>query len=47
VIVLDPEPRLAHIFHADRAPQKLAPEDELTIPEVLGEFRVRLARFFE
>jgi Uma2 family endonuclease len=47
VIVLDPEPRLAHIFHADRAPQKLGPDDDLTVPEILGDFRVRLARFFE
>jgi Uma2 family endonuclease len=47
VIVLDPEPRLAYIFHADRAPQKLGPDEDLTVPEVLGAFRVRLGRFFE
>jgi Uma2 family endonuclease len=47
VIVLDPEPRIAHIFHTDRAPRYLGPEDELTVPDVLGDFRVKLARFFD
>jgi Uma2 family endonuclease len=47
VIVLDPEPRSAHIFHADRAPRQLGPDDELTLPDILGDFRVKLARFFE
>lgn len=47
VIVLDPEPRTAHIFHADRAPRQLGPDDELTLPDLLGDFRVKLARFFE
>jgi Uma2 family endonuclease len=47
VIVLDPEPRTAHIFRADRPPQQLGPDDELTVPDILGDFRVKLARFFE
>ncbi|MFO0890581.1 MAG: Uma2 family endonuclease [Isosphaeraceae bacterium] len=47
VIVLDPEPRTAHVFHADRAPRQLGPEDELTIPDVLGDFQFTVARFFE
>src|SRR4051812_32880517 len=47
VIVLDPEPRTAHIFHADRGPQQFGADDELTVPEILGDFRVRVARFFE
>jgi Uma2 family endonuclease len=47
VIVLDPEPRTAFVFHADRAPQELGPDDELMLPDILGEFRVKVARFFE
>jgi len=47
VVVLDPEPASAHVFHADRAPRQLGPEDELTVPDVLGDFRVQVARFFE
>jgi Uma2 family endonuclease len=47
VIVLDPEPRTAHIFRADRAPQQLGPDHDLTVPDILGDFRVELARFFE
>ena len=43
VVVLDPEPRTAHIFRADRAPQQLGPDDELTLPEILGDFRVKVA----
>ncbi len=47
VVVLDPEPASAHVFHADRAPQQLGPEAELTVPDVLADFRVKVARFFE
>ena len=47
VVVLDPEPASAHVFHADRAPLQLGPEDELTVPDVLGDFRVEVARFFD
>jgi Uma2 family endonuclease len=47
VVVLDPEPRTAHIFRADRAPQQLGADDDLTVPEILGDFRVELTRFFE
>jgi Uma2 family endonuclease len=47
VIVLDPDPCTAHIFHAERAPEQLGPDDELTVPDILGDFRVKVARFFE
>ncbi len=47
IIVLDPEPQTAHIFRADRAPQQLGPDDDLTVPDILPDFRVKLARFFE
>jgi Uma2 family endonuclease len=47
VIVLDPEPQTAHIFRADHAPHQLGPEDELTVPDILSDFRLKVARFFE
>lgn len=47
VVVLDPEPRTAHVFAADAAPSVLGPDDELTLPDVLDGFAVRVGRFFE
>jgi len=47
VIVLDPRLRKAHIYSADQEPEVLSPEDELTVPELLGEFRVRVGQFFD
>ena len=47
VIVLDPDPERAHIFRPDQAPRDLGPDDELTVPDLLGDFRVAVRRFFE
>ncbi len=47
VVVLDPEPQVAHVFGADEAPRTLASEDELAYPGPLEGFRVRVGRFFE
>jgi Uma2 family endonuclease len=47
VVVLDPRSRNAHIFAADEEPMVLGPEDELTVPELLGDFRVAVHRFFD
>jgi Uma2 family endonuclease len=47
VVVLDPEPRTAHVFGADDAPRSLGSEDELALPGILEGFRVRVGRFFE
>jgi Uma2 family endonuclease len=47
VIVLDPRSRKAHIYSADQEPEVLGPEDELALPELLGEFRVAVHRFFD
>ena len=47
VLVLDDERRLAHIYRADAAPRLLDVEDELNMPDLFGEFRVRVGRFFE
>jgi Uma2 family endonuclease len=46
VVVLDPKSKSAHIFRPNQPPQKLGPEDELTIPDLLGDFRVEVGRFF-
>ena len=47
VIVLDPEPQIAHVFSAEEAPKALIGEDELILPGILDDFRVRVGRFFE
>ncbi len=47
VIVLDPRSRKAHIYSAEQEPEVLGREDELTVPELLGEFRVRVGQFFD
>jgi Uma2 family endonuclease len=46
VVVLEPEGRTAHVFSPDAMPQRLGPEDELSVPEILGDFRVTVGRFF-
>ena len=45
--MLDDEHRLAHIYRADAAPRSLGAEDELAIPDLLADFRVKVSRFFE
>lgn len=47
VVVLDPERRKIHIFKGDEPTRILTDQDELTLPEVLGEFRVPVHRFFD
>jgi Uma2 family endonuclease len=47
VIVLDDQRRLAHIYWADGTVRLLGQEEELSLPELLGDFRVRVGRFFE
>jgi Uma2 family endonuclease len=47
VVVLDPGPDTAHVFSADDAPKILATDDELVLPGILDEFRVRVGEFFE
>ncbi len=46
VIILDPGPETAHVYRPGQPPQKLGPDEELTIPDLLGEFRVAVRRFF-
>jgi Uma2 family endonuclease len=47
VVVLDPEPQIAQVFTADDPPMTLKTEEELVLPGVLDEFRVRVGQFFD
>jgi Uma2 family endonuclease len=47
VCVLDEQTRTAQLFYADELPRTLSEADELTFPDVLGDFRVMVGRFFE
>jgi hypothetical protein len=47
VCVLDDDTRCIHAFFADREPQILSESDDLALPEILGDFRVKVVRFFE
>ena len=47
VVVLDPEPQIAHVFSADDAAEGTLAEEELILPGILDDFRVRVGRFFE
>jgi Uma2 family endonuclease len=47
VCVLDPERRTLHLYEADLPDRVLSEADELTLPVLLGEFRVAVDRFFE
>lgn len=45
--VLDDNTRTVHTFYADLEPKVLTIDDEFSLPGILGEFRVSIARFFE
>jgi Uma2 family endonuclease len=47
VVVLDDQRRLAHLYRADGTTRLLGADDELTLPDLLGDFQVRVGRFFE
>lgn len=47
VCVLDDDTRSIHVFHADREPQVLTADDDFSLPDVLGDFRVTVRRFFD
>ena len=47
VVVLDDNRRLAHVYRADGTTRVLTADEELTLPDLLGDFRVRVGRFFE
>jgi Uma2 family endonuclease len=47
VCVLDPQSQRIHIYYADQPERILEADEELTLPEVLGDFRAPVRRFFE
>jgi Uma2 family endonuclease len=47
VVVLGDQRRSAQLYRADGTTRLLSAEDELTIPDLLGDFRVRVGQFFE
>jgi hypothetical protein len=47
VLVLDDRRRMAHLCRADGTVRLLAADEYLTIPDLLGDFRVPVGRFFE
>ena len=47
VAVLDPERRMLHLYEGDQPVRILGADDELTLPALLGDFRVRVGRLLE
>jgi Uma2 family endonuclease len=47
VCILDPGTRTIHVYGADQPTRVFGPDQELTLPEVLGEFRAPVRAFFE
>jgi Uma2 family endonuclease len=47
VCVLDDDTKSVHVFYPDREPQVLGSDDELSLPNILGEFQVKARQFFE
>ncbi len=47
VCVADPETETVTVHHAERPVQSLTAVDELTFPEILGDFRVVVSEFFQ
>ena len=47
VLVLDDQRRLAHLYRADGTTRILGADEDLTVPDVLGDLSVKVGRFFE
>lgn len=47
VSVVDPESETITVFRPDDRPSVLSPDDEWFAPEILGDFRIPVRRFFE
>jgi Uma2 family endonuclease len=47
VVVLDPETMSTQVYRVDQPPRILQDDEELTVPDVLGDFRVAVRRFFD
>jgi Uma2 family endonuclease len=46
VALLDPERRTLRLYDGDQPDRILVESDELTLPDLLGDFRVAVGRFF-
>jgi hypothetical protein len=46
VVVLDPEARVADVYHGDGEPRRLGPDEELTFPGLFEGFSARVGSFF-
>jgi Uma2 family endonuclease len=44
--VLDDQTQTLTVYREDQSPVELAADDEFTLPEILGDFRVKVQRFF-
>lgn len=44
--VLDPQTQTLTVYRADQPPQRLSGEEEFALPDLLGDFRVPVRRFF-
>jgi Uma2 family endonuclease len=47
VAVVDPKTTSVYLYRADEADRTLGPDDEFSAPEILGDFRIPVRRFFE
>ena len=47
VCVIDPSDQTAYLYEGDHPVRILTAEQELTLPDVLGDFRVRVGAFFD
>jgi Uma2 family endonuclease len=46
VCLLDPTDETAYVYHGDRPVRILTASQQLTLPDVLGDFRVQVSEFF-
>jgi Uma2 family endonuclease len=47
VCIVDPKTKSAHLYYPDRPERALASSEDLTVPEILGDFRVPVSKLFE
>ncbi len=47
VCLLDQMSETVHVYRGNEAPRSLQGDDQLQLPDILGEFRVPIRRFFE
>jgi Uma2 family endonuclease len=47
VCVLDDETKAVHVFHADRPSQIFASTGQFSVPDILPDFQIPVARFFD